>query len=918
MRIIASIILLLLTQSIVCQSCRAAETVDYVKDVLPVFQKYCIGCHTEDEQQGGLVMESHRALMLGGDSGLSITAGEASSSRLVLMMRGTLEPAMPPEGEARPTEKEIQIVESWVEQGALGPDGDVPLKLELKVPSFATAKGVKRPITALAVSGEGPRAIARYGEIEIQDRDGKTLSKMTADLNKVNSIQFSRDGQRLLVASGVPGAYGFAAIFDVSSGAREMELLGHRDIVYAAEFSPDESLVATAGYDRRILLWDAQSGELIRELTGHNGAVFDLAFSPNGRVLMSACADETVKVWQVKTGERLDTLSQPEGEVFAVDVTPDGKFILAGSSDNRLRVWKLVSTVRPRINPLIATRFVDESPLVGMTLTPDGNRLAVLSMAGNLKLIRTKDWNLSDTLEPFKETGSDLAVAPDGQHLFVSLMSGDVIQREIPETRSIQAVAETGLMPIYMDLGPTKEWKESDLGGNPESGDPVAVGRNVEIRGKLDHPAQSDRFQFEARRGEVWAIDADPVDKSPLDPIVSIYDEQGQPVLQTRLQAIRDSYFTFRGKDSNQIGDFRVFNWQEMRLNDYFFAAGEVTRLYMYPRGPDSGYNVYPNEGKRWTYFGTSHTTHALGEPGYIVRPLAMDETPLANGLPVFDIFYENDDDPMRLAGKSSRLLFTAPDNAKYTVVIRDTRGDGGAGFDYKLAIRPANPSFKASIGKPNATLRRGVGREFTVRIDRMDGFDGSVTFDIPDLPPEIRSNLPITIEPGQRSARGSLWVAEDVQAWEGKISLDVHARGEVLGRVVERNLGSIGELTLGDRPNAIPSIQPIDRTVEEDENWTLTVRRGETVSARVVIRRKDGFVNEVSFGKENAGRNTAHGVYVDNIGLSGLLVRRDETEREFFLTADPITKPGKRTFFLTGAVDGNVTTHPITVEVLP
>jgi len=35
-------------------------------------------------------------------------------------------------------------------------------------------------------------------------------------------------------------------------------------------------------------------------------------------------------------------------------------------------------------------------------------------------------------------------------------------------------------------------------------------------------------------------------------------------------------------------------------------------------------------------------------------------------------------------------------------------------------------------------------------------------------------------------------------------------------------------------------------------------------------------------------------------------------------LTADPIAAAGKRSFFLTGAVDGNVTTHPITVEVLP
>ncbi len=124
--------------------------------------------------------------------------------------------------------------------------------------------------------------------------------------------------------------------------------------------------------------------------------------------------------------------------------------------------------------------------------------------------------------------------------------------------------------------------------------------------------------------------------------------------------------------------------------------------------------------------------------------------------------------------------------------------------------------------------------------------------------------------------------------------------------------------MTLGDDPSVIPSIHPIDHTIAEDENWTLKVRRGETVSARVASSSQRGFHNEVSFGKENAGRNTSHGVYVDNIGLNGLLVRENEDEREFFLTADPIAVPGKRSFFLTAEIDGKVTTHPITVEVLP
>ncbi|MGI9472612.1 MAG: WD40 repeat domain-containing protein, partial [Rubripirellula sp.] len=708
-----------------------------------------------------------------------------------------------------------------------------------------------------------------------------------------------------------------------------VELLGHRDVLYAAKFSPDESIVATAGYDREIILWDARSGEPIRSLEGHNGAIFDLAFSPSGEVLVSACADETVKVWNVATGRRLDTLSQPEGEVFAVAVTADGKHVLAGSADNRLRVWSLKSKQRPRINPIVATRFVDESPLVNFELARDGRSLVVLSEGGNLKLIRTGTWDQVATLEPLGENGSDLSLSPDGRELAISLMNGDVVTRTLPEIKTAESDTLRRLEPVYLDLGELTSLEEEKATESAKQNASLAatvrgtalvipVPRGTAISGTIAEQGEADLYQWQTRKGEVWAIDADAISGSKMDPTVSIVDSQGKPVLRTRLQAIRDSYFTFRGKDSKQIGDFRLFNWQEMHLNDYLFAAGEVTRLWMYPRGPDSGYNVYPNEGNRWTYFGTSHATHALGEPAYIVRPLADGETPFANGLPVFDLFYENDDDPRRVAGKNSRLLFTAPDDGMYTVRISDTRDAGGDDFKYRLTIRPAMPSFKPSVTKPKSDLRRGSGREFLVRVDRIDGFDGPVTFDLPDLPPDVVSNFPLTVESGQRFAVGTLWVAESAKGWEGKVKPEVIARGSVEGRIVERRVGDLGELTLGDRPSAIPSIHPVDRMVAENEDWTLQVRRGETVAARVVLRRKEGFKNEVSFGKENSGRNTAHGVYVDNIGLNGLLVRQNENEREFNLTADPIARLGKRSFFLSGEVDGKVTTHPITIEVLP
>ncbi|MEZ6076210.1 MAG: hypothetical protein R3C56_11235 [Pirellulaceae bacterium] len=51
--------------------------------------------------------------------------------------------------------------------------------------------------------------------------------------------------------------------------------------------------------------------------------------------------------------------------------------------------------------------------------------------------------------------------------------------------------------------------------------------------------------------------------------------------------------------------------------------------------------------------------------------------------------------------------------------------------------------------------------------------------------------------------------------------------------------------------------------------------------------------------GKEDSGRNLPHGAFVDNIGLSGLLIPEGQTQREFFITAAPKVAPGRRQFHL-------------------
>ncbi len=908
----------------------AAEGPDYVGEIEPILQKYCLSCHTADESQGGLVMESHTALLRGGESGAAVTPGAASSSRLWLMAAGKLEPVMPPDGAKGPTADELELIAAWIDAGARGPAGDAPPRRELRVPMIAKADSAAVPITAIAALPGDDVAVARFAEVRRIAADGRVVATLPAQPGKVNSLRVSPDGSTLLVASGVTGLFGRAAIHRLSDGGPLVEMIGHNDVIQTAIFSPDGKRVATASYDRTITLWDVATGKPIRSFTGHNGAILSIAISPDGKLLVSGSADETVKVWDVESGQRLDTMSQSQGEVHAVAITPDGEHVIAGSADNRLRVWKLLSRTSPQINPLIASRFVDETPLTHLALTRDGSRLAVISEGGNVKIFSTSDWNQIALLEALGDVATDVVITPDDASLLVSLSSGEIVRRQLPFAASVAARTSEPIDPaagvVYVDTGDIASAEEAKLRQAQRLADvtdidaPIELPRGIEVKGTIGTADEEDWFAFSANAGEAWVVETDTRDlNSRLDSIVEVRDRDARPITQARLQAVRDSYFTFRGKDSTQTGDFRVFAWEEMKLGEYFYAQGEVTRLWLYPRGADSGFDVFPGMGKRWTYFGTSGTTHALGEPAYIVKPLGFDEPPIANGLPVFEIPCLNDDEPTQERGKDSYLLFRAPQTGRYLIRLRDTRGEGGSDYHYRLRLRPAAPGFVPKVTPIGAKLLRGSGRELQVLADRIDGFDGEITFDIEGLPPGVISNFPVTIEPGQRFATGNIFVPIDAPEI-GEFEPRIVARSMIQGKRYERPAGTAGKLSVGDRGKVTLAVYADNGDAKAPAlgfDSVVKIRPGETISLVVRADRQAGFTAEVPLGKETSGRNLPFGSYVDNIGLNGLLIRENESERQFFITADSITQPGRRMFFLKGDIEGGLTTVPITLEVV-
>src|SRR6478609_5265044 len=71
--------------------------VTYAKDIRPILQTTCFGCHGEQRQKGGLRLDSLDAILKGGKDGEVVVPGKSTKSPLVIAVsRLDEEHAMPP------------------------------------------------------------------------------------------------------------------------------------------------------------------------------------------------------------------------------------------------------------------------------------------------------------------------------------------------------------------------------------------------------------------------------------------------------------------------------------------------------------------------------------------------------------------------------------------------------------------------------------------------------------------------------------------------------------------------------------------------------------------------------------------------------------------------------------------------------
>lgn len=259
----------------------------------------------------------------------------------------------------------------------------------------------------------------------------------------IGGLTLSRDGKTLMVAAGD----GKIRFVNLNTGEIKRTLTGHTNMVYIANFSPDEKLLASSSRDHTARIWDVATGQEQHTLGGFRCAVKAVAFSPDGRLLAASGNDGMLKLWDVKTGKELKSLvhhDSPDIDMatYAFVFSRDGKQIYAGNGDGSISVWDVATGKE------IHNWRAHEGYVFRLILSPDHRRLISFGDAV-VKVWDATTWRELQALSMPRTAGASsitgsLAISHNGKLIAASDIDLDAKQTTYLAINTVVWDAKTG------------------------------------------------------------------------------------------------------------------------------------------------------------------------------------------------------------------------------------------------------------------------------------------------------------------------------------------------------------------------------------------------------------------------------------------------------------------------------------------
>ena len=323
--------------------------VSFMRDIAPVLQQRCTGCHGAKKAKGNYRLHTFEYLKE------AIVSGEPEESDLyLLLVEEDAESRMPQDDDAlSPTDTEL--IRQWIEGGATF-DGENPSKsfasqaFPRTHPSPPAVYRVPVPIMAMAYSNDGVElAVAGHHEVTIWDPESGSLLRRLSGLPlRIQSMSWTPRGGQLVIGGGTAGEYGELALIDAMTGERLKVFDTFEDLVLGIGLDKQGKQLAAVSADRTGRAYDLESGKRLWTSNVHSDWATSASFSPDNCFIISTSKDQTVKVLNATDGALFTTFNGHRRnfgdfpgrfKVFAGCFDPASGLAMSVGEGKAIRIW---------------------------------------------------------------------------------------------------------------------------------------------------------------------------------------------------------------------------------------------------------------------------------------------------------------------------------------------------------------------------------------------------------------------------------------------------------------------------------------------------------------------------------------------------------------------------------------------------
>ncbi len=398
----------------------------YYRDIRPILQKNCAGCHQPSSKASGLDLTTFAAFKSGGSRGGAFVAGQPAESLIIKYLTGAMKPVMPLGGAPLPPEQ-IATVREWITAGARD---DTPAS-DGAISSQPTVYHQPPVITALRFSPDGKTlAVSGNREVLLHNADGSGLiRRMQGQAERILAVDFSRDGSLMIAGGGTPARFGEVQWWDPRSGKELRSAEVTSDTVFGASLAPDASRVVVGATDNTVRILDSKTGKELHKVGSHENWVLATVFGVDGKRFVSVGRDRAAKLMDATQGQFLENVNALKTELGAVARHPQRDVVVIGGEDRYPYVYMMDRPRNLKVGDdatLIRRLERQDGAIFALDWSADGKRIAVAGASPNVTLYDGDSGSRLTTCSGHSAGIYTIAFSPDGAHLATGGFDGTV------------------------------------------------------------------------------------------------------------------------------------------------------------------------------------------------------------------------------------------------------------------------------------------------------------------------------------------------------------------------------------------------------------------------------------------------------------------------------------------------------------